>query len=291
MKIIQSIIPIAFLLSLQAKNAFAIDLQPGEIRAPKPDVNFVMTTYIESVRGDRYVHGNKVAGDPEINAAQLLVRLGHSFEIADHPALFYVQVPVGYVHPQGSLSKQEGDSGVGDTTFLLVAWPYANHETQTYFGVGAYLSVPTGSYDHKRLFNVGENRYRTALQAGYQAPLIGSSLHWMAAIDAVRSGDNTEFGRTNANLEQKVLYTEQVGVRYDLSSTYSLGATYFHTSGGETSINGVSRDDTTQLHRYQLSGIANFTFGRVTLQYGADMKTDNGYIEDRRCVLRYTTLF
>lgn len=278
-----------FLFLSHAIQAYAIDLQPGEARAPKPDINFLQLSYQQSERGDKYKHGDKQSGDPEINASQLQVRLGRTFELAEHPAIFYLQTPMGYVHPDLA-SKPDGDSGVGDTSMLLAFWPYANHEAETYVALGAYLTLPTGSYDHKRLFNMGQNRYVTALQAAVQAPVAGS-LSWMAALDAVWFGDNDTFYPLRKTLSQKTLYTAQTGLRYDLNPKYSVGAAYFCTVGGETSYDGVRNDDLTQLNRYQLSAIANYQFGRVTVQYSRDMNIENGYIEENRWILRYTKLF
>jgi hypothetical protein len=290
MKFLRYILSLAFGLLTQANQAFAIDLQPGEIRALPPDATLLMLSYQQSERGNRYLHGDKQTGNPEVQSSQLQVRLGRTFEVAEHPAIFYVQTPIGYVHPEGSLSGIDGDSGVGDTSFLLAFWPYANHETKTYFAVGAYLTTPTGSYDHERIFNMGQNRYSTALQAGYQAHLFGS-LSWMAALDTVWFGDNDAFGANRNTLEQKPLYTSQVALQYAINPQYSVAAAYFYTVGGETSINGIRRDDLTQLQRYQLTGAANFSFGRITLQYGGDLETENGFIEDSRWILRYTKLF
>ncbi|MDO9365169.1 MAG: transporter [Methylotenera sp.] len=288
---------IAFASITYVDLACAIDLQPGEIRAPKAGLNIVQLSYQVSERGNKYTYGDKQAGEPEIHAAQFQVRVGRSFEIADSPALFYVQTPMGYTHPDGALSKipsaREGDSGVGDTSFLLAIWPYANREKKTYFALGAYLTLPTGSYSNDRRFafqNMGQNRYSSALQTGYQAPIVGA-LSWQGAIDAVWFGDNNDRGPTHATYSQKVLYTGQTGLRYDFNSSYAVGATYFYTTGGETSLNGVNQDDVTRLRRYQLTGIANYAFGRITLQYGGDIKTENGFIEDSRWILRYTKPF
>lgn len=289
-KVNSSISLIAVATLLWTQHAIAIDLQPGEIRAPKPGVNLFLATYQHSERGDYYLHGDKQAGDPEIQSTQYQVRLGRSFEVAEHPAFLYAQTPMGYVHPEGQLSPLEGDAGVGDTTFLLALWPYANHQTQTYLAVGAYFTIPTGSYDHARSFNMGANRYNAALQAGFQSPVVGQ-LSWMAAVDAVWFGDNDEYGVARNTLEQKALYTAQAGLRYDISPRYSIAAAYFYTAGGETSVNDHYRDDFIQLQRYQLSALANFAFGRITVQYGNDLKTENGFIEDSRLLVRYSILF
>lgn len=270
--------------------SLAIDLQPGEIRAPKPDSNLLMLTYQHSERGSRYLHGEKQLGEPEIQASQLQIRAGRSFEIKEYPAFLYMQTPIGYVHPEGSLSNNQGDSGIGDTTFLLAFWPYAQHKTGSYFATGAYLTIPTGSYNHERVFNVGQNRYNVALQAAYQST-ITEDLHWMAAFDTVWFTDNDKFGARSQTLSQDALYTSQMGLQYIINPRYSLGATYFYTKGGETSIDDVRRDDILKLQRYQLTATANFSFGRIMLQYGEDLKTENGFIENSRWTLRYIRLF
>lgn len=271
-------------------NVSAIDLQPGEIRAPKPDIYLAQLSYQYSERGRQYVHGNQQRLDTQILSSQYLIRLAHSFEVADKTAFFYAQTAIGSIEPEKALSSQKGDSGVSDTAFALGFWPYANHETKTYFGIGAYWFAPTGSYDHTRNFNMGENRYKGALQTGFQTALIGD-LNWMNALDVVWSADNSNFGPKSANMAQQALYTAQSGLKYDINENFAVAANYYYTTGGETSVNGLDRNDATRLQRYQVSGIANFSLGRVTLQYGGDIKTENGFREDQRVVIRYTKLF
>jgi hypothetical protein len=290
MKLLVYLLRVTFCLLCIGNPAYAIDLNPGDLRPLKPGVNLIMLSYQQSNRSDKYSQGEKQAGNPEIQAAQMQIRLGHSFEIAEYPAIFYAQTPIGYTHPEADLSAANGDSGIGDTTFLLGMWPYANHESKTYFAVGGYLTIPTGSYAAERSFNVGQNRYNAALQAGYQTPLL-DALNGVAAFDAVWFADNDAYGATHKNLAQKLLYTSQLGLQYMLTPSYSISATYFYTVGGETSLDGVSRNDITRLQRYQLTGQANFSFGRISLQYGGDRKTENGYIEDSRWILRYAKLF
>lgn len=290
MKLLVYLLRVTFCLLCIGNPAFAIDLNPGELRPLKPGVNLIMLSYQQSNRSDKYIQGEKQAGNPEIQATQMQIRLGHSFEIAEYPAIFYAQTPIGYIHPEADLSAANGDSGIGDTTFLLGMWPYANHESKTYFAVGGYLTIPTGSYAAERSFNLGQNRYNAALQAGYQTPLL-DALNGLAAFDAVWFADNDAYGATHKNLEQKLLYTSQLALQYMLTPNYSISATYFYTVGGETSLDGVSRNDITRLQRYQLTGQADFSFGRIYLQYGGDRKNENGYIEDSRWILRFAKIF
>jgi hypothetical protein len=284
-----------FLLVVSAMSAplqaSAIDLQPGEIRAPLAGRSLVQFSTVYSQRSDYYVNSHKISGRPEYQALQYQLRLAHAFEIDEQPSIVYAQLPITNVQPQGS--SISGDSGVGDTTFAFAYWPYANRETQTYFGIAAYLIAPTGSYSDRRIFNVGENRYRGALQLGVQTPII-DSLTWMAALDTVWSGKNNDCGLACLNhqtLEQKPLYTLQSGLSYAINPTFSLATAYFYSVGGETSWDGINKNNLTQLQRYQVSGIANFSFGRILLQYGGDLDTRNGYLEDSRWIVRYIKPF
>ena len=91
---------------LQSSIADAIDLQPNDARPPPPGINSVQVSYQYSERGDFYAHGDKTITNLEISSDLYLWRVGHSFEIAEHPAYFYAQVPTGAVHPQKSLAVE-----------------------------------------------------------------------------------------------------------------------------------------------------------------------------------------
>lgn len=273
-------------------HAFAIDLQPGDAVAPPPNLNVVQVTYLASSRGDWYSNGSKVSDQTKLDSNQFQFRYSHTFETADMPSVFYVQTPIGYSHPGGALaSLYKPESGVGDTSMLYAIWPYANRETRTYWAVGAYLTVPTGYYDASNgSVNVGANRFATALQTAYQTS-VTANIDWMAAVDAVVFGDNPDFSATKKRLGQDPLYTLQTGLSYQINSRYSIAGTYYYTAGAETFQNGVAQNDQTQVQRYQLSLVSNFSFGRILLQYGSDLKTKNGFYEDSRLLLRFVKAF
>ena len=269
----------------------AIDLQPGEITAPAAGLRYVQLSYQSSERGDLYANGQKTSSGRQIASELTIVRAGYAFEMANYPALIYAQIPNGSVTPGGTIAALPGDSGMGDTSLAWALWPYANRDTGTYWAVGAYLTLHTGSYEASRkTINMGSNRLSSALQTGYQVELTPST-QWMTAFDTVWYGTNSDYDVTHQTLEQKRLNTLQSSLRYEFNRRYSVAAARFYTYGGETSLNGVSKNDQTILSRYQISASANLDFGRLSLQYGEDMKTQNGYIEKSRWILRYTQLF
>ena len=272
-------------ITLMISNAYATDLQPADLIPLKSDLTLIQFSYLQS----------DFSKSPSLryNTAQSLVRLGRSFEIEKHPSLFYVQTPAGYVHPQEGFGASKGDSGIGDTTMLLAFWPYANRETQTYFAVGGYLTLPTGSFNGNRAFNMGANRYQSAIQAGYQTPIY-KNIEWSAAFDTLWSGDNHDYFSATAahtHMEQDPLYTLQTALRYTFNPTYAAGLTYFYTEGGDKTINGVANHLPIELQRYQLTLTGQYSFGRLTFQYGEDIQTENNYKEDQRVIFRYTKVF
>lgn len=282
---------LAFCLTIFFNNSFAIDLQPGEIKAPIGSFYAAQISYLYVDKGDKYTHGVKTSDSSNINQNAMLLRLGHAFEINQTPAYIYAQSSFNHMENKDLPSSipNAHSNGIGDTTIAFALWPYANREKDEYFGVAGYVLLPTGDYDRNRAINSGLNIYQGAIQAGYQKRL-SSNINWMTALDTVLSGDNNQY-LGNYKLEKDPLYNFQTGLQYVFNSTYSMSLGYFYTVGAESTVDGVDRGDITKIHRYQLTGQANYSFGRLTLQYGSEFANENGYIEDHRLVARYTLKF
>ena len=274
----------------------AIDLVPGDIVAPKPGAKQFLLSYLSSERNDLYKN-NVVTSGLGIKSEQMQIRTAWTFEVDKYPAAITLQLNNGSIQSTGSLSAFSGSSGLGDTTLLFALWPYADRDKGEYLALGTYLTVPTGDYQPKAGLNLGANRYAYAIQMGYQKSLF-SSLQWMTAIDASWFDSNkqyrTLFVPTDTvihTLDQKTLYALQTGLRYMINDAYSISAMYFHTVGGEEIIDGSNKNNRTDLHRYQLTGSAQLPVGRLILQCGGDIKTQNGFYETSRVILRYVTAF
>lgn len=270
--------------------AWAVDLLPNDVIAPPPGIQQLQINYQRSERSDYYQNHRKALTGSEIVNTQTQLKYGRSFEISNLPAYFYVQAPLTEISTSGSVASYSTNSGAGDTTFALALWPYANRESEKYVGLASYLTVPTGTYNSQQKLNAGDNRYKWALQAGYEQAIY-KNINWMSAIDAVWFGENDDHATTHKTLKQKALYSAQTAAIYKFNSTYSVAAGYFYSVGGLTSLNGESQNDMTQSHRYQISGIATLPIGRLILQYGQEVKTRNGFIEDSRWIVRYSKYF
>ena len=267
-------------------SSWAIDLQPGDATAPPPGLRSVQLSYLNAERVG--------ASNARIDQTQVQFRYIQSFELNNQPALLYLHTGTGKTEPVGSLARiAPADNGMIDTTLVLAYWPYVDRVSKTYVAVAGYLISPTGSYSSNRIFNMGENRYRWAGQIAYQTR-IAPDLDWMAAFDTLWFGKNDE-SRSLSNalgtLEQKALYSAQTGLLYKLNSTYSIAGAYFYTEGGETVFSGSAQNNSVKSHRYQLSGIGNYSFGRLTLQYGQDIDNNATFEDKHRVFLRYTKFF
>ncbi len=278
-----------------ASPALAIDLQPNDIVAPAPGRTAITISYVNTQNNNFYLNSVPTGSSPNLETNVALIRLGHTYTIGSLPAVSYIQTGAGGLSPDGSLSPYPASQGMTDTTIATAIWPYANHTTRTYFGVAAYLSLPTGEYSNTKPLNLGSNRYSQALQVGYQQP-ITKSIDGAFAFDTVWYGANSQCAATcssvsNLQLTQKPLYSTQIGPIYRINQTFTVAATYVYVTGGETAFNGVERNNTVVTQRYFVSGVAHTSIGRFMLQYGNDLATMNGFMESRRLALRYTKAF
>ena len=278
---------------------WSIDLQPNDIVAPPPDKNYLMLSYYDTENSTYYKNGSAVPSKPYTNPVidnlNAILRAARSYSIADLPAISYMQLPYGAISGAGSLANYPASTGIGDTTLATAIWPYANRNTGTYFGLAGYLIAPTGSYSNTHVFNMGENRYKSDIQLGFQKPII-ENLDGMAAVDTMWFGGNGQCAAAcgsvaNASLTQKPLTTTQVGPIYKINPIFTVGASYFYVAGGATAINNVYQHNVVNTQRFLLSGLAYTDIGRFSLQYGRDMEVQNGFIQTRVLAIRYMKEF
>ena len=277
-------------LAMMSNITFAIDLQPGEIKAPAGTFNAAQMSYVYVEKGDKYTHGSKTSSTSNINQNAFLLRLSHAFEINQIPAIVYAASSINHLENRDIPNAANTNSnGIGDTTLVFALWPYVDRAKEEYLGLATYLTLPTGEYDKNSAVNIGSNVYQTAFQAGYQRKLI-DNVNWMSALDVVLAGDNKQFLGNN-KLEKDPLYNFQTGLQYVFNPTYSASVGYFYTVGGENTLDSIDQGNINKIHRYQLTGQGIYNFGRLMLQYGSEFTNENSYIEDHRLIARYAFKF
>ena len=279
--------------------ALAIDLQPNDLVAPQPDKKYLMLSYVGMQNTTFYRNGSVVStapyANPVINNQNMILRGASSYNLGNLPGLTYAQFSYGAIQPEGSLANYPSSTGIGDFTVATAIWPYVNHDTRTYFAMAGFLTVPTGSYSNSQPLNLGENRYKTSVQVGFQKPIVGN-LDGVLAFDTVWYGGNSQCAAacgsvSNVPLNQKPLTTTQIGSTYKLDETFTFGATYFYVTGGATVINNSYQDNVINTQRFLLTALAYTDIGRFSLQYGRDLAIENGFIQTRLLTVRFSKSF
>lgn len=287
------------LLAFNFPTAFGVDLQPNDIVTPEPNNNFAMLSYFGTESGTHLKNGAVISrgsySNPVIDNSNAILRVTTTYSVSNLVGATYIQLPYGSIRPAGSLSTYTPSTGAGDTTLATVLWPYTDRNSETYLGIAAYLTIPTGAYSSSQAFNMGGNRYTSDVQIGFQKNII-ENLAGALAVDTMWFGGNANcaavcISSTSVPLTQKPLTTTQLGPIYKINQTFTFGASYFYVAGGATSINDVYQNNVVNTQRFLLSGLAYTGIGRFSLQYGRDMELINGFNQTRVLALRYMKSF
>jgi hypothetical protein len=250
------------LASAIAERAIAQEIEPRAFSPSPVGVTFVMLGAGQSTGGiltDPSLPVDDV--DAEINAGVL--GLGHSFGMFGRLATVAVAQPYISANFTGTLDGEPAEasrSGFGDTklraSLNLIGNPaqspaeFAKRKPTTTVGVSLSVSAPTGVYHPAKLINVGTNRWAIKPEIGVSHP-VG---HWMfeGAAGVWLFEDNNEFfgGRSR---EQDPMTSLQAHVSYTFRPRLwlSLDATFY--DGGESTVDGIKKDDRQSNSRYGLT--------------------------------------
>lgn len=276
----------------------AVDIGMEDAIAPRVGVSAIQYGYTSSDRERFYLNGRPYPQSTSYDTTRQHLRFSHSFDWSGRPSVVYLQLPYVKIETENvvlspRLRAIDAGGGVGDATLLLASWLHNDRERGHYLTMAGYLFVPTGEYDvnSTRIVNTnpGGNRYRAALQVAHHLQL-SKNIGWMMAFDTLWSANNDDaylFGLKPSVQRQAPLYSLQTALIYRFNPQLSAGATYFYSTGGENSLAGVAQNDTIRTQRYELSSNYWITRAlRLTVQYGADLKIQNGFKEEQ--VVRFS---
>ncbi|CAG9187270.1 transporter [Cupriavidus pinatubonensis] len=279
----------AMLLALAAP-AHAIDVDAGDYTALPAGTNLGLLYYQHVARDRVYAGGSQVAGG-SLDSDVGILRYVHFMDIGGFTVDPQFLLPFGKLRGSDNLSALGSASGVGDLILAATVWLVNQPEKKQYFGITPFLYVPVGSYDRDKPLNLGENRWKFALQAGYIAPLAEKVTLDLVA-DVTVFGNNTKFGPASATLRQDALAQGQAWLRYHFTDAFDIRGGLSYAFGGETSVNGVSRNDRTNTSKFSI-GFAWFPAPSVQVlgTYGQDISVRNGPMENNRFNLRLLKVF
>ncbi|CAE6941730.1 hypothetical protein R69927_07726 [Paraburkholderia domus] len=270
--------------------ASAISIDAGDYTALPPSANIAAMYYQHAEDTSIYSNGSRVAGG-DITSNIAIARFIHFMSIGGFTVDPQVLIPFGHVGGTSEMSTLGNNTGLGDTIFAATVWLINRPESNTYFGITPFIYAPTGSYDRNRGINLGENRWKFAVQAGFITPIAPKVVLDLAA-DGTAFTSNHNYGATGATMTESPLFQAQAWLRYQLTSNLDLRVGGSYIFGGTTTVAGVSQSDRQSTPGF-LVGAAWFptkTWQIIAL-YGRQTSTENGPLETERFNIRVAHFF
>jgi len=246
----------ALVFLLFAAPGLAQDIEPRRW-TPLPVGMNVLGAGVVHTDGDINVDPVLELEDVTVEVKTAIVSFLHAFDLAGQSARIDVRVPFMDARWEGLLAGEPASTertGFGDPRLRLsvnfLGAPAlkgkefqayrAAHPINTVVGAALAVTLPLGEYKQDKLLNLGENRFIFRPQLGF----VHTRGHWSYELtgSVFLYTDNDEFFGNNKR-EQDPLYALQTHLIYSSPQRWwvSLGAA--HDRGGESSINGVKKDD------------------------------------------------
>ncbi|WP_277619067.1 transporter [Sulfurovum riftiae] len=189
----------------------------------------------------------------------------------------------------GNLPALQGkSSGLGDITlmgvFSLMGAPayskeeFSSYTPETIVDLLIAVTAPTGEYDADKLINLGTNRWSVRVGAPIMhffsaGPGNSTSLEVQPSVTFFTDNDDT-------SLEQAPLYKLEAHLTHDFTMMFWGSVDAMFTAGGETTVNGLEKDNSQRSLGLGVSLGAFFspTLG-MTLSYG-EIVSNNEHSQD-----------
>ena len=259
------LVPLLFvpaLMLLAAGPAAAQELEPRAYRALPTGLDFIQFVY-------SFSSGNVVV-DPSVPLEDLQLEIHtttlaylRTFGFAGRSASFSIAAPYVYISGSGLLNGQftEGSrTGWADVrarlTVNLVGGPamslreFAQFNQRRTLGIGLTVAMPTGQYSSSNLINIGANRWGFKPEIGYSS-VRGNWILEVAVGAWFFTNNNDGFGGTTRR--QDPLTSVQGHLSYNFRSGYWLGLDGNFFAGGQSSVDGVDKQDRQKSSRVGLT--------------------------------------
>ncbi|MCP4406478.1 MAG: transporter [Gammaproteobacteria bacterium] len=245
---------------------FALDPQPRLWSHLPMGTNFVGVGYAYT-EADIFVDPVILLEDVKMESQTWVGKYIRSFELFDKSAR--IDVTQAYREAQWTglldgVPASTSRSGWADTLLRLALNLYgapplsgkayaayrAKAAIETIVGMGLVVRLPTGEYMGDTSINIGQNRFAFRPQLG----VIHKRGKWSAEVtgEAAFYMDNDEFFNGNT-LEQEPLYFVHGHLNYSFRPGLWAGVSLGYDYGGETTVNGIAKDDQQQNIAWALS--------------------------------------
>ena len=273
---------------LFSASAGANDVQPRLFTNIPVGTNFLSFNYTRS-EGNVTVDPS-VALDVTAELHTYSAAYGRAFGLWGKSATFIAAVPYADLTLSGIVENQfvmASDNKLADPRFVfavnLIGAPamskeeFAGYRQETIVGFNVAVTAPLGDYQQERQVNFGSNRWSISPELGISYRQGRFTLE--AAGSLIVFTDNDEY-LVNNTLEQEPIALVRANVLYHFNRPGTwIGIGGLYQRGGETSVNGVDRQDLQKRSRagaaisFPIGGAHNFQLkysSGVTTRIGAD---------------------
>jgi hypothetical protein len=265
------------------------DSIPTDYIPPKLNSSVMSINYLNR-SNTPYSNGKKLTnGTISQNTAYL--RYNYGSQIQDYPTSYGIAVPISDIKTNGeTLSNIIGkeSKGLNDIVFNSTIWLKADKKNKEYFALTFILVTPTGEYDEKQLLNVGENRYKYVLNAGYISP-ISEKVFFEVVPEIAFYGDNKS---STKNIEQKPSFAINTNLRYKINTSYQVFTGYQYSYNSETKVDNIEQNNDFSSNKYSI-GMFYFTekFNQFMIRYAKEDDKKFGMKIDDEFLIRYRWWF
>jgi len=273
--------------------AHALDVEAGDYTALPAGTNLALVYYQHGTRNQLYSQGNRVPINAGLDSDIGLLRMVRFIDVGGFIVDPQFLLPFGKLKGKNDTAGLGSESGVGDLIAGATVW-LTRPGAKTHFGITPFIYLPTGDYDRNRPLNLGENRTKFLLSAGYITELApGLNLDVVGDFTIFGKNDDANDGFGGATtLKQKPLYEVQTHLRYNLSPTLDLRGALFYTFGGETKLGNVDQDNRTATLKFNIgSGVFVTPTTQLLATYGRDIKAREGFKINNQINLRVLQIF
>lgn len=283
----------AVILLGAAERAHAIDVNASDY-VPAPVGTNLLIFYSQYTTSNEYrmTIGNTIEGQMGLDTYVDTSRYVRYVDIFGLTSTLQVIVPVGTLYnARISGVSLDAAAGVADPILANGLWLLNDRSKGTYLGICQYLFIPVGQYDAGKSLNLGENRWKYDLQAGYYQD-IGFNFAFQITGDVVFYGASDSTGTGMQRLTQDNTYKVQLWLSCRVDPGWSVGVGYSQYFGGTEYLDGVITGNDTEKGqiRMEMSKFITPTFQALG-ELQRDVNATAGFPESLRAMVRLTQVF
>jgi len=280
------LMPLLFSLFAAATPAHAIDVEAGDYTAAPAGTTLGLLYMQHAEREDLYASGSKTPGNGKFRSDVGILRFIHFMELGGYIIDPQILIPFGNLRGSGDFSSLGSNGGFADPVLAATLWTINDPVNRRYLGITPFLYVPIGNYDRGEALNMGENRWRYALQLGYIQG-IGDKFTVDLLGDVTFHGDNTDYGSAGATMKQDPTYQFQAFGRYHIRPDLDFRVGVARSWVGKVKVDGVETTGQAMVTKFSVGfGYQIVPRTQLLFVYGRDIDVTDGFKEKNRLNLR-----